>query len=101
MRRTVIAAVFACLAVFGSFVGAADARPGQDKTNIYYSDASFTEPVGEELVLNCYRAVHMLIWGVRSRYYMVESSSCSEGDGGVGSAPRQCFVDGNFSVPCP
>ena len=79
MRKLIPVCMLIAAALILSSAFRADAIPNQDKTNVYYSDATFTKAVGEKLVLSCYGRSGAMIWGKTSNHYKVQSSPCEGG----------------------
>ena len=65
----------------------AQALPAQETTRVYYTDATFTVPVGEEPVMTCYGRRQYMAWGVRSHYVAMDSFGCE----GIGEGGRTCM----------
>jgi hypothetical protein len=67
----------------------AQALPGQETVRVYYTDTTFTVPVGEEQILTCWGANRFMIWGCRSLYVATDSFACA-GSEGTGRTCMEC-----------
>ena len=68
--------------------------PSQETVNVYYTDATFSEPVGEEQIMTCWGQRRAMLWGVRSVYVAMDSFACA----GSGEGSRSCVACSGFGA---
>lgn len=74
----------------------AEALPSKEMWRTYYNNANYDEEVGELYVTSCAGVVNEMTWGVKSRYSISHSESCS----GTGTSGTKCYVNGVLTL-CP